>query len=213
MPSTPSANLEDVSREDAVALGVIKEDYSPPPPPPLKDFNDDLEASLTFKNDEEWQSLKRMFGDQIRQKDGKIAWRNDLIREAFTANKPFAIRLGEATPNLLAKLPPSVPKDLCAGKPLTITQNWLDRKRKDGTDHRAHFQPLETHPNDVPLTLEDLELLPEIWRNPDKVEKTGWSRLMLSMKSPNGGVYKAVVDYEKNLDLKTLYKEGVKNDL
>ncbi len=200
--------VEDVSREDAIALGVIKEDYTPPKSSPLADFNATLEADLKFKNDTLWQSLLKMFGDQVRQENGKISWRNDLIREAFTSNKPFAIRLGEASPALLSKLPATVPAALVKAKPLIINQNWLNKKRKDGTDHRAHFHPIESHPNDIPLTLEDLELLPDIWRNPEKVEKTGRSRVMLSLKSLNGGTYKAVVDYEKDITLKTLYREG-----
>ena len=200
--------VEDVSREDAIALGVIKEDYSPPPSSPLKAFNDGLEASLAFKNDEEWQSLKRMFGDQIRQKDGKIAWRNDIIREAFTANKPFAIRLGEATPNLLAKLPPSVPKDLCAGKPLIVDETWLSRKRMGGGNHRDHFYPKEADPRNIPLTVEDLELLPSIWREPDAVsDKTSdKNRILLEQRALDGGVYKLVVDVKDRPYVVTFYK-------
>ncbi len=204
--------VEDVSREDAIALGVIKEDYSPPPSSPLKAFNDGLEASLAFKNDEEWQSLKRMFGDQIRQKDGKIAWRNDIIREAFTANKPFALELGTPTPSLIERISDSDLALHMKDHAFKVSQEWLSRPRKDGSDHRAHFYPLEADPRNIPLTVEDLELLPAIWREPDKVEKVNKTRLLLSMSSLGGGTYKAVVDgggYETNLV--TFYK--IKNEI
>ena len=200
--------VEDVSFEDALALGLVKDDYQPPEKSPLKAFNDGLQADLNVGDGNILGELREIFRDQIRNDNGKITWRHDVIREAFTSNKTFAIKLGKATPELLSKLPGSVPAQSCAGKPLTVTQDWLNHKRKDGTDHRAHFEPLESHPNDIPLTVEDLELLPALWREPDMVEKVGKTRIRLSMKALDGGTYKAVVDIERNPLLKTFYKEG-----
>ena len=200
--------VEDVSRDEAVELGLITDDYRPPEGSPLAAFNDGLQAELKVGDGNLLGELRRIFGDQIRNDSGTIRWRQDLIREAFTSNKPFTIRLGEATPDFLALLPDSVPPDNFTRKALTIDQTWLDRKRKDGTDHRAHFRPIAEHPEDLPLTMEDLELLPEIWRRPDGVERVGRTRVMLSMKALDGGTYKAVVDYESNLYLNTFYKIG-----
>ena len=200
--------VEDVSFDDALALGLVKDDYQPPEKSPLKAFNDGLQADLNVGDGNILGELREIFRDQIRNDNGKITWRHDVIREAFTSNKTFAIKLGKATPELLSKLPGSVPAQSCAGKPLTVTQDWLNNKRKDGTDHRAHFEPLESHPNDIPLTVEDLELLPALWREPDMVEKVGKTRIRLSMKALDGGTYKAVVDIERNPLLKTFYKEG-----
>ena len=82
---------------------------------------------------------------------------------------------------------------------------------KKGIDHRDHFKNLPDQPDDIPLTIEDLELLPAIWREPDTVEKVDQTRIMLSMKSLNGGTYKAVVDCGgQTAELITLYKEGSK---
>lgn len=200
--------VEDVSRDEAVDLGVIPDDYRPPEESPLAAFNDGLQAEVAFRNDGAWQALRRAFGDLIRQKDGKIAWRNDLIREAFTSNKPFTIRLGEASGALLDKLPESIPAQALAGKQLTVTQTWLDNKRKDGTDHRAHFYPLESDPRNIPLTVEDLERIPSIWREPDAV-RTGTSsriRILLEQTALDGGVYKMVVDIKNSPYLVTLFK-------
>ncbi|MGN0846839.1 MAG: hypothetical protein ACI4RA_05585 [Kiritimatiellia bacterium] len=202
--------LDDVSFDDAVALGLIEPSYRPPVESPLKAFNDGLEADLKVGDGRLLGELRKMFGDQIRNDNGVIRWRQDLIRDAFTSGKPFSIKLGEASGDLLSRIPASVPAQSLAGKPLTITQDWLDRKRKDGTDHRAHFAPIEAHPGDIPLTLSDLELLPEIWRRPDKAEKVGKHRIMLSMGASDGGTYRAVVDYEGRPQLKTFYKEGEK---
>lgn len=202
--------VEDVSREDAIALGVIKEDYTPPKSSPLADFNATLEADLKFKNDSLWQSLKAMFGDQIRQENGKISWRNDLIREAFTSNKPFAIRLGEASPALLSKLPVTVPAALVKAKPLIIKQDWLNSTREGGGTHRDHFYPNETDERNIPLTVEDLEMMPSIWREPDAIDsKTAKeNRIRLEQKALDGGVYKMVVELnqEEQHRVITFYK-------
>ena len=201
--------VEDVSFEDAVSLGVIKEEYQPPEKSPLKAFNEGLEADLKFNNDGEWQRLSRIFGDQIRHQDGQVSWRHDLISKAFDAEKPFAIRLGEATPDLLSKLPSSVSPETFQSKPLTVDQTWLDRKRADGTDHRSHFFPHETNPNNIPLTVSDLELIPSIWREPDSVQagSTKRKRIVLERSSLDGGRYRMVVDVEKNPYLVTFYKK------
>lgn len=202
--------VEDVSHDEAVELGVIDDDYQPPEKSPLKAFNEGLTAEMKVGDGSRLGKLRKIFGDQIRNDNGVIRWRQELIREAFTSNKPFAIRLGEATPDFLSRLPGSVPAQSCAGKSLTVDQSWLNRKRKDGTDHRAHFYPITDHPEDIPLTLSDLELLPEIWRRPDKIERVGKSRVMLSMDALDGGTYKAVVDYGDDIRvrLKTFYKVG-----
>ena len=97
-----------------------------------------------------------------------------------------------------------------AGKQLTVDQTWLTRRRKDGTDHRAHFAPLSDHPEAIPLKLSDVELLPEIWRRPDRVKAARYGRLMLEMDALDNGTYKAVVDVEDKPYLVTFYKGGDK---
>lgn len=199
--------LDDVSFEEAVSLGVIQSDYQPPQKSPMKSFNEKLEADCDFKNDE-WTRLKAVFGDQIRQDGKKIIWRQDVIREAFNSRKSFNIKLGQSSSYLLHEIPDSDLALIFANKQLNVSHQWLDHKRKDGTDHRAHFFPLPDYPNDIPLTISDLELLPSIWRMPDKVENVGVTRLMLTMKASDGGLYKAVVDGGgDSAKLVTFYKE------
>ena len=123
-------------------------------------------------------------------------------------NFTTGFRLGEATPDLLAKLPSSVSPETFQSKPLTVDQTWLDRKRADGTDHRSHFFPHETNPNNIPLTVSDLELIPSIWREPDSVQagSTKRKRIVLERSSLDGGRYKMVVDVENKPYLVTFYK-------
>lgn len=203
--------VEDVSYEEAVELGVIKEDYLPPEKSPMKAFNEKLEADCEFKNDDNYDLLKTIFGDQIRQDGDKIVWRQDVFREAFNSRKPFDIQLGCATPAVFERVPDSDLALVLRDTPLVVTQKWLNRKRKKGINHRDHFQIIQDEPGDIPLTIADVELLPSIWRNPDTVEKVDKTRIMLSMKSTDGGTYKAVIDCGNNTaELITFYKEGIK---
>ena len=70
--------VDDISFDEAVALGVINADYKPPEKSPLKEFNESLEADMQFRDDKSWQILKKVFGDQIRKDGDRIFWRNDL---------------------------------------------------------------------------------------------------------------------------------------
>lgn len=206
--------VEDVSYEEAVELGVIKEDYQPPEKSPMKAFNEKLEADCEFKSDNNWALLKTIFGDQIRQDGDKIVWRQDAIKDAFLSRKPFSMKLGEATPDLIGKIPDSDIALHTATQQLIIDGSWLDNRRQDDSDHRTHFYPLESDDRNIPLQLSDLELLPDIWRHPDKVEKVSKTRLMLSMRATDGGMYRVVIETE-NTDarLVTFYKNKMKPNL
>lgn len=200
--------VEDVSFDEAVALGIIKDDYQPPEESPLKSFNDGLEAQLKV-NQIDFGSLQKAFGDQIRLEDGKLRWRQDIFKKAFEGKTPFDIKLGCASPAVYTRIPDYDLALVLRDTPLIVTQKWLNRKRKSGIDHRDHFKSLPDEPDDIPLTLADVELLPAIWHRPDKVEKVGATRIRLSMKAADGGTYQAVVDCGKNkAELITFYKEG-----
>ena len=97
--------VDDISFDEAVSIGVITDSYQPQKDSPLKDFNRSLEADCAFKNDASFRVLKRQFGDQIREANGKIVWRHDIIKEAFAKNRHFEIELGEPSKRLKAMLP------------------------------------------------------------------------------------------------------------
>ncbi len=124
------------------------------------------------------------------------------------SNKPFYIKLGCATDDLLNKLPPNIPKEHIKNKQFIVNGNWLDKERKDGSNHRDHFYPLEYRDTNIPLTVEDLELIPSIWREPDNVsDKTSrkWN-ILCEQKAIDGGIYKLVVNVEENPEIVTFYK-------
>lgn len=200
--------VRDVSYDEALSLGVIKDDYKPPEKSPLKSFNEKLEADLQVKNGNVLGELRKIFGDQIRNDNGTIKWRQDVIRDAFMSNKPFTIKVGCATDDLLKKLPPHIPQEHIKNKNFIVNSNWLDKKRKDGSNHRNHFYPLEYRDTNIPLTVEDLELIPSIWRNPDNVsDKTSnkWN-ILCEQKAIDGGIYKLVVNVEEIPEIVTFYK-------
>ena len=200
--------VRDVSYDEALSLGVIKDDYKPSEKSPLKSFNEKLEADLQVKNGNVLGKLRKIFGDQIRNDNGTIKWRQDVIRDAFMSNKPFTIKVGCATDDLLKKLPPHIPQEHIKNKNFIVNSNWLDKKRKDGSNHRNHFYPLEYRDTNIPLTVEDLELIPSIWRNPDNVsDKTSnkWN-ILCEQKAIDGGIYKLVVNVEEIPEIVTFYK-------
>ena len=203
--------VEDVSFEEAVELGVIKEDYQPPEKSPMKAFNEKLEADCEFKSDNNWALLKTIFGDQIRQDGDKIVWRQEVFRDAFMNRKQFRIEIGSPTSRLLGLIPDSDMALQTAEKPLVVTQQWLDRRRgKDRTtDHRIHFQPMDDEPNDIPLTMADVEMIPALWREPDRVTVNPRYKdtFMCEIDTTDGAVLKMAVDVGKEApSLRTLYK-------
>ena len=103
------------------------------------------------------------------------------------------------------------------GKQFVLNEEWLNKRRSDGTDHRSHFEPLETDPRNVPLKVSDLELIPAIYREPDRVEPGGTKDTFVCvMADGNGNDYRLVVDAKVKLRVKTFYKrkiQGLPTDL
>ena len=200
--------LEDVSRDEAVRLGVIKDDYQPPDKSPLKAFNEGLEADLKFKTNRPlFDKLHRIFGDQIRHEGGTIHWRHDAIKEAFISRKPFTMDIGVASPKLMSMLPNDHLAKQVSGKQFELNEEWLNKKRSNGKDHRSHFSPLEDDDRNIPLEISDLELIPAIYHEPDLVEPGGTDDTFVCvMADGNGDFYRLVLDVKKKIRVKSFYK-------
>lgn len=219
--------VEDVDWEEAVALGVIAED-DPPPTVEEMGFNDGLMAEVEFGQvSKAWAGLKDNFGDQIQLEGGKVKWRGEIIRENFEKGGNFTMRLGKASSSLLEKLADNQEtadfvQAMQGQGQLCVTQQWLDRKRKDGTDHRVHFEFMPDYPDSKPLTIGDIELIPSIWRNPDRVFNAEGGCIGLEMDSLEGDMFRLIVKVadedgtqRNNPDLKTYYRtpeSRAKND-
>ena len=200
--------VRDVKKSVCREIGLLGKDEQPEIPQP-PDFNGNLAERVPFdKGSREYAELKRKFGDQIQFNEEKreVQWRSDLFADMFDPGKKFTIKLGEPTKALLDKLPSTVPVDSIAGKHLTINERWLDKKRKDGeTDHRIHFELMPEHPEDIPLKKGDVDMLPSLWRNPDRVFEDHGS-MVLEVDAVDGGMFRAIVKPGNSPKLKTFYR-------
>jgi hypothetical protein len=66
-------DVEDVSREEAEELGLLRPGEAVTPP--KEDFNDGLQASAEDVEPELLNKMKSAFGDQIEVSEGKIRWK------------------------------------------------------------------------------------------------------------------------------------------
>lgn len=66
-------DVEDVDREEAIALGLIKKE-DPPPPTPEKQFNDRLKASVEQIDPALRRKLKEKLGDALEIDRGELRW-------------------------------------------------------------------------------------------------------------------------------------------
>ena len=200
--------VRDVKKSVCREIGLLGPNEQPKIPE-APDFNGNLSERVPFdKGSREYAELKRKFGDQIQFNEEKreVQWRSDLFADMFDPGKKFTIKLGEPTKALLDKLPSTVPVDSIAGKHLTINERWLDKKRKDGeTDHRIHFELMPEHPEDIPLKKGDVDMLPSLWRNPDRVFEDHGS-IVMEVDAVDGGMFRAIVKPGNSPKLKTFYR-------
>jgi hypothetical protein len=200
-------DVRDVSADRAIELGLISRDELKGQVRQMEerrdsgaaDFNKGLEVDDPHGN--LYGELKKRFGDQIRNVDGKVMWRQEVLRETlFTDN--FKIALGEPSKRMLQKL--SADRTLATfaertrGKQLTVTQNWRDTKRPNGTNHLSHFFPEPNNPDNIPLQKDDVELLPSLWRNPDRVRKLQRDLFEAQLDGIDGAILVAQFYIEEN---------------
>ena len=172
--------VEDVDWDEAVELGLLKDD-DPPPKMEGRGFNDGLEAAVPVQNKDDengWACthLHAQFGDLIEVHKGKVTWVGNRVQKNLLSGGTFNMKLGQATSTLvdMLKAAPggaSLAADI-AGRQLHVDQTWRDTKRPDGTDHKTHFYPEPNKPDNIPLIPGDLDLLPSIWRKPDHVKNS-----------------------------------------
>ena len=211
--------VRDISRAEAIRLGVIKPEDPPPKPPVQKKntgMNDGMESRVTFnRNDPEWANLKRTFGDQIQMDGNVVKWRGEAVRENFDPGKNFRMKLGSPSKALSEKvklIDPQDAEELQKMGDLIMDNNFLNKKREDGqTDHRIHFTQMSEFPESKPLEIRDLELLPSIWRNPDRVYSGGsQGSYVLEIDNPDGDVMRLIVGIQKKTAGKKVFRTAPK---
>jgi hypothetical protein len=158
-------DVVDISRDEAVRLGVIAQDERIKPQ--LPDFNAKLEASVSDPKPELLASLRAAFGDQASvERSGKVRWQGERILKLYESaladeTVKWTLALGQSTAS-------AAQKASAAGGDIAGRQLLLD------ADHLRHIQnrhgEAEKDPSQRPVTAQDLRLLPFVWREPDTVE-------------------------------------------
>lgn len=172
--------LDDVERERCKALGLVGKGI-PEQEPPKLDLNGHLEAEIpdTRRDSLCGQTLERLFGDQIRIENGKVKWQGNIIQDVI-AGKAKKVYLGEGYD----------------GSKLSLSHQFF-------IEHGGkHLDPNEPYAH---LTPQEFELLPTLWRKPDRIVQTrDPNRTQLELDTLDGGFILAIVD--KRNGLKSIQK-------
>ena len=166
----------DVSRKEAIELGLISDEELREKTAEMEkqrdagnlpSMNGHLQAEIPMRHDSpEADTLLAHFPDQIRF-DGDVAmWQTDAIREVLEG-KRNKIRLGEPTRTMLGMLRGVVTAEEYAD----IANMNPTFNRHTFADHAIkHMGANEKRLKDnIPLLPGDYELMPSVWRNPDRI--------------------------------------------
>jgi hypothetical protein len=165
--------VDDVTREEAEALGVIARDEKVASGEQA--FNDELEASVADLGEWGRKALEVQFGDQVRFEGDRAVWRGNLIRDLVQRvidhglDRPFDNKAFSGQRIDLGVIPKSAQaKASAAGVKLDGARMLMTPDRLHHMLER-HGPGRETRGDQQPLTRTDVELIPHIWRDPDTV--------------------------------------------
>ena len=210
--------LEDMDRDEAERLGLLKPD-EPVEPTGEADFNARLEASVSGLDEAALARLKASFGDQVQvdRRTGKLTWQGNLLGDLFAevertwrsgqalspaAFKGQSLNLGTASPELQRQVAGLTDT---TGAPYRLEGAWL-QVRPDSILHmlERHGEGKEKRADQRPIGRLDVELIPHVWRAPDRVEPGSKPRslqlekrllgrhvLIEYNRSPNGEAWEA----------------------
>ena len=202
-----------LSRDESVRLGIIAQDAPPPQPPQPHSLNDGLQAEVdrSFLDSQEWANLKNSFGDFIQyERTGDkvfVKWRGERLKDVCEG-KDVKVILGkssrEAT-RMLGALSEKAAAKLADGN-CSINGQWV---REHGSKHIGEN---EKDSRGIPLDANDYELIPLIWRTPDRIlppdkDYSIEERSIWELDAMQGSfVYRLVVDYKGGARIASFYK-------
>ena len=179
----------DVDRKTAIRLGLISDEelrgkVQQLRQKPVPDFNANLQATVPVPNLRRdslcGQILIKNFGDQVAIENSVVSWQGNLIQDVIAGRRKKA-QLGVGY----------------NGRPLPLSHNFF-------REHLSkHFGDNETNPQSIPLTTGDYELLPAVWRKPDRVTKSR-DRDHLEFETFDGGILHLFVSEQKGI--RSFYK-------
>lgn len=174
----------DVDRKTAIQLGLVSDDelrgkVQQLRQKPVPDFNANLQATVPVPNLRRdslcGQILIKNFGDQVAIENSVVSWQGNLIQDVISGRRKKA-QLGVGY----------------NGRPLPLSHNFF-------REHLSkHFGDNETNPQSIPLTTGDYELLPAVWRKPDRVTKSR-DRDHLEFETFDGGILHLFVSEQKGI--------------
>lgn len=166
----------DVDRKTAIQLGLISDEElrgktAALREKPLPDFNRDMQASVPNLRSDSLcgKILKREFEDQVTIEDSVVHWQGNMIQDLI-AGKRKKVKLGAGY----------------NGESLSLSHQFF-------VEHGSkHLDPNEPYEH---LTKQDFELLPCLWRKPDRVLPTrDPNRSQLELDTFDGWSIVMVVD-------------------
>ena len=176
--------VKDVSRSEAVKLGVLDPD-APPQKATPQGFNDSLTAVVPFTSAdaEEVKWLEDTFGDQISiSQNGIAAWQGQVIQNVVAGVSSVAT-LGATTSATLSKvssaLSPAAAANLAKVRP-QITSSVFEQGAFKGLAEGVKS-------GGAPLDRGDYDLLPSVWRSPDRVRATNDANISIFELDAFGG--------------------------
>lgn len=173
--------VQDVDWDEAVELGLLKDD-DPPPRMPEKGFNDGLSAKIPEGSEREIDPfLRKTFGAQVSIDGNNVVhWNEHLIRNMLAGEGEESAPLGKGllNPTLMERLEASGIDKSAGRRGLTVTREWM------ATHARKHAAPKGVA--NIPLTDGDYELIPSLWRKPDAVRLHSPGKLELSLDTLDG---------------------------
>ena len=179
----------DVGRRESIDLGLIDDagiraKVQQLRQKPAPDFNANLQATVPvpdLRHDSLCgQILVKNFGDQVAIENSVVSWQGNLIQDVISGRRKKA-QLGVGH----------------NGRPLPLSHNFF-------REHLSkHFGDNETNPQSIPLTTGDYELLPAVWRKPDRVTKSR-GRDHLELETFDGGILHLFVSEQKGI--RSFYK-------
>ena len=196
--------LEDVGKRRAIELGLATREElaeavrereaaggagAQPPSASVPSFNANLRADVPFtRNDSpeaEW--LRSRFGDQVKISNGVVEWEGELI-QGIVSGRVERCRLGDASAGFLSKCPAPLRAGF-EGRGLSLSGTFF---RQHGS---KHMEGNERRRSNIPLETGDYELLPTVWREPERVlQGDRPERVVLELDTLDGGTLELTVD-------------------
>lgn len=180
---------KEISRKECLELGLVKEGDKPQTVK-RPGMNDSLVAEVSgIRTDSnEAKELYKAFGDQIDISNGLVRWKGSLVDDVIRGEAP-RMRLGEASAEFLGAVEsfnPGLAKSF-KGKQLGFSNQFF---REHGG---KHFESGE-------IPIQDFQLLPSMWRRPDRVKATrDPGRVRIELDCFDGGTLAAIVDADSGL--------------